>query len=436
MQIIQGYSKLTRDQQFEKLIEQGFITPEIVKQLKLYWHKDQAIQNIFDDITENVLSNYYLPFSLIPNVIINNKSFLVPAVIEESSVVAAASSAAKFWATNGGFKTNVKSQTKLGQIHFKWKGSFAQLMEKSEKIKEFLVSNVTYLTENMVKRGGGIIGFEFIDFTNEIQNYYQIRISFNTADAMGANFINTCLEIMADSLKLFISNEFLGQLTNCDILMAILSNYTPECIVECIVDCSYNSLLPITSGLSVENFVEKFEDAVKIAHFDINRAVTHNKGIFNGIDAVVLASGNDFRAVESCAHAYASRNGHYMSLSRCENDGRFFKFIIEVPLALGTVGGLTKVHPLANLGLKILNQPSAGKLMEIAAAIGMANHFSAIRALITNGIQKGHMKMHLSKILQHLNASDEEHIKANEYFKQNTISFKSVENYISDLRNL
>lgn len=436
MNIIHGYSRLSQQQKFEALVNNKIISGEIVQQLKLFWHHDSSLQKIFESISENSLSNYILPLCIVPNVLVNQRLYAVPVVTEESSVVAAASYAAKFWTEHGGFKTTVKSVTKIGQIHFIWKGTYAELMSISNSLEISLRNSVKHLTEKMEKRGGGIDGIKTIDFSEQIENCFQIQVSFNTVNAMGANFINSCLEVMAKNLTTFISFHFKGIASKCQIIMAILSNYTPDCKVECTIECSPKELLPLIGGLTIDDFVKKFETAVKIAQVDTYRAVTHNKGIFNGIDAIALATGNDFRAIEACGHAYAARDGKYTSLSWFENDASTFRFRLEVPLALGTVGGLTSVHPLANLSLRILQQPSATELMQIAAAIGMANHFSAIRSLVTSGIQQGHMRMHLSKILQLLNANEDETLKAKAYFENNEISHHAISEYILELRNL
>jgi len=435
-QIINGFSKFPKEEKLAFLLTNKIITDqqlELINEINL---KNNLNQEIIENITENYLANFPLSLSIVPNVLINNRLHFVPVVTEESSVVAAASFAAKFWALHGGFQTKVINETKIGQIHFTWAGNFQELNEIKPLLFKALTKSIDVVSENMKKRGGGCKTIELLDFTPKLANYYQLRIGFITADAMGANYINTCLEIMADALKKFISEHFENEKATVEIIMAILSNYTPDCVVECLVECPTSQLQSVSGGLNYSDFASKFKLAVEIAQIDPYRAVTHNKGIFNGIDAVVVATGNDFRAIEACGHAYASRNGTYKSLSWCENDKDLFRFLLRVPLALGTVGGLTSVHPVANLALQILSKPSAGQLMQIASAIGMANHFAAIRALITNGIQAGHMKMHLAKILQHLNASKDEIVLINREFKSNKVSFNDVSSFLEYHRKL
>jgi hydroxymethylglutaryl-CoA reductase len=318
----------------------------------------------------------------------------------------------------------------VGQVHFKWKGQSHILFNSFNDIKQVLLESSAPLLENMKKRNGGITGIELIDFTDKIPSYYQIRVFFETADAMGANIINSVLEEMAKSLKQYLDENFNNDEADCEIVMAILSNHTPDSIVECSVECAIEELSEISGDLSPMEYAQKFKLAVDIANIDVYRATTHNKGIYNGIDAVVLATGNDFRAVEACGHSYASNDGRYKSLTTVELNDNKFKYILRVPMALGTVGGLTTVHPLAKLSLEILGNPSAKELMEITAAAGLANTFSAIRALTTSGIQKGHMRFHLNNILSSLNATDEQKVKATEFFKDKKVSHKAVQDFL------
>ena len=188
------------------------------------------------------------------------------------------------------------------------------------------------------------------------------------------------------------------------------------------------------AGLPGRAAVDRICTAVRIAGIDPYRATTHNKGIFNGIDAVILATGNDFRAVDACGHTYACRDGQYRSLSRCSVENGIFLFELEIPLALGTVGGLTALHPLAKCSLEILGHPSATELMCIVAAVGLAQNFAAVRSLITTGIQQGHMKMHLTNILNHLGASAEEAAAAQYFFQNQTVSFSGVRTFLEAKR--
>ena len=220
-----------------------------------------------------------------------------------------------------------------------------------------------------------------------------------------------------------------------EIIMAILSNFTPQCLVSCHVECHPSAFDEISSEMNGLEFAKKFTRAVEIAQHDPYRAVTHNKGIFNGVDAVVMATGNDYRAVEACAHAYASVNGSYGSLSRATCSENHFAFRLDIPLALGTVGGLTTSHPMAASAMQILGNPSSEKLMQIVSAAGLASNFSAIRSLITTGIQQGHMKMHLGNILRQLDATPEEATIVKKEYSGQAISHAGIENFLHSFRN-
>lgn len=434
--IIKGFSKLLKEDKVKIVADLMDKQVESMDLMMSFWHNDHKVQKIFDEFSENTISNFYIPYGVTPNVIVNNTNYLVPLVIEESSVVAAASSAAKFWSERGGFKAEVVDIVKVGQVHFQWKGDKQKLVDVFDELKAAFRKSTQHITANMEKRGGGIIDFDLIDMTDKMEDYFQIRVSFDTADSMGANFINSCLEEFAVVLKTFFqTNEVFDEdEKECLVIMSILSNYTPDCLVKIWVECDLTELDGVDEKLTGEQFAKKFQMAVKVAEMDIYRATTHNKGIFNGIDAVAIATGNDFRAIEAAGHAYASRNGHYKSLSTVEiKDGKF-KFILEVPLAVGTVGGLTNLHPLAKHSLEMLGNPSAKELMEIAAAVGLANNFAAIRSLVTKGIQIGHMKMHLMNILNHFEATKDEKEKAVEYFMGHKVSFANVSEFITNLR--
>jgi hydroxymethylglutaryl-CoA reductase len=434
--IIKGFSKLLKEDKL-KLVAEYFENPgEVIELLKSFWHSDESQQKLFDEFSENTITNFIIPYGIAPNVIINGRNYLVPMVIEESSVVAAASAAAKFWSERGGFKSEVVSTKKIGQVHFIWKGATTVLTGLMPALKERLRSDSAHITANMEKRGGGIIDISLVDMTDRIDHYYQLMVSFETRNSMGANFINSVLEEFAQSLKVFLSEQIHLDLESrqCEIIMAILSNFTPECLVRTWVECPLEQLDNVDEKLDGEAFARKFETAVRIAEVDVYRATTHNKGIYNGIDAVAIATGNDFRAIEAAGHAYAASGGQYKSLSHVEISDGMFRFVLEVPLAMGTVGGLTSLHPLAKQSLELLGNPTAPELMMIASAMGLANNFSAVKSLTTKGIQAGHMKMHLFNILNHFKASDAEKNAAVEHFKDQKVSFASVGQYIASLR--
>jgi len=434
---IQGFSKLSKEAKINWIANNYTDNSDTTKQiLKKYWNTDTKLQKLHDEFIENTISNYYLPFGIAPNFLINDKLYAIPMAIEESSVVAAASKAAKFWLDKGGFKTKVLGTKKIGQVHFIFKGPTEKLQKYIDEIKPILIKDSKSITLNMEKRGGGITSIELRDKTNKLDNYYQLHCKFETLDAMGANFINSCLEQFATTLKREAQtcSQFNEDEKGIEVVMSILSNYVPECLVRAEVSCPINEL-EIEQSVSPKEFAEKMVRAVKIANVEPYRAVTHNKGIMNGIDAVVLATGNDFRAVEAGIHAYAAKDGSYRSLTHASLEGGIFKFWIEVPLALGTVGGLTRLHPLVNLALEVLQKPSARELMQIVAVAGLAQNFAALRSLVTTGIQEGHMKMHLLNILNQMNASDDEKKTLVAYFKKNAATHNAVVEALQNLRS-
>ncbi len=431
---IKGFSKLSKDEKIEWLTKTCFQKSNSAKKiLKQYWNSDSKLQKLHDEFSENTISNYYLPFAIAPNFLINDKIYSVPMTIEESSVVAAASKAAKFWMKNGGFKAEVVKMEKIGQVHFLFHGENEIISKYFDFVKPLLLENTKEITKNMKSRGGGINDIELINKTSDLEGYYQLFAKFNTVDAMGANFINSCLEefskTFCDSISKFNNEDLKSE--DIEIIMSILSNYVPNCIVKSSLSChvsELNSLEPET-----RNFANRLVKAIEIANSDIHRAVTHNKGIMNGVDAVAIATGNDFRAIEAGAHAYASI-GKYKSLSRAYIKNEIFYFELKLPLAIGTIGGVTNLHPLVKLALEILENPNAKELMNIIASVGLAQNFGALRSLVTSGIQKGHMKMHLTNLLNKHGASDEEKEDAYVYFKDKLVSSSSVENFIKKIR--
>ena len=419
--MITGFSKLNKTEKINWLAENFFKEKESgIETLRQYYNEDEKLQRLHDEFIENTISNFYVPYAVAPNFLINGKTYAIPMAIEESSVVAAASLTAKFWSTRGGFEAKVLSTEKVGQVHFSYDGNKEELQNYFGEIKAELISSTDHITENMRKRGGGIVDIELRDKSKDLENYYQLHVRFQTGDSMGANFINSCLETIAGTFRK----------EGIEIVMSILSNYVPDCLVRAEVACPVDDFFPENP----EGYAQKFIQAVQIAQAEPYRAVTHNKGIMNGIDAVVLATGNDFRAVAAGAHAYASRDGSYKSLTGASLVDGIFRFWIEIPLALGTVGGLTKLHPLAKLSMEILQNPDAKELMQIVAVAGLAQNFAALKALTTTGIQQGHMKMHLMNILNQLEANVHEKELIVEAFRQKTVSHRAVAEYLHILR--
>lgn len=434
---VEGFSKRSKAEKIDWIVSHFTHDSEQFRSLlEQYWNEDTELQRIHDEFAENTLSNFYLPYGIAPNFLINGALHAIPMAIEESSVVAAASKAAKYWLDRGGFKAKVLGTEKVGQVHFTFTGDTAWLQRAFEAMRPVLLNDLDELTRNMRARGGGLSKMTLLDKTDLLPDYYQLHVTFETVDAMGANFINSCLEQLAESLRREIESrlgteEESGEL---DVVMSILSNYVPNCLVRAEVSCPVQMLnedLP----MDPRTFAEKIIQAVSIARVEPYRAVTHNKGIMNGVDAVVLATGNDFRAIEAGVHAFAAKDGSYRGLSEAWIEDDTFTMRLDIPLALGTIGGITRLHPLVRFALEVLGRPTAEELMMITAVAGLAQNFAALRSLVTTGIQEGHMKMHLLNILNQLGATNSEKEQVVAHFRTETVSFSAAEKVLQQIRN-
>ena len=427
-----GFSKLSRDEKIS-WISKNFLdnSDEFESILNKYLNDDKEIQSIHNSLSENAVSNFHLPYSISPNFLINHKNYCIPLVTEESSVVAALSNSSKFWYDRGGFKSKVISKIKTGQVHFKYNGDGENLEKFINDNEHRLIESTDRITKKMRERGGGISKIKLINKSAELSSYYQLHIDFKTIDSMGANFINSCLEIISKKFHELLTDSpmFKESEKKIEIIMSILSNYTPECIVESSLECKIGDLGNI-DGMSPKEFALRFKDAYNIADIDVNRAVTHNKGIMNGVDAVLISTGNDFRAVEAGVHAFASSKGKYKSLSKCSIIDNIFRISLKIPLSVGTVGGITDIHPMVKLSLKLLKNPTSDDLMNIICCVGLAQNFAAVKSLVTTGIQKGHMKMHLINLLIKQNATKDQIDKSEEYFRDKEINSESVKDFL------
>ena len=428
-----GFSKLSREEKID-WISSNFLNDaiEFKSILNKYLNDDNEIQSLHNSFSENSISNFYLPYSVSPNFLINNKNYCIPLVTEESSVVAALSNSSKFWHERGGFTSNLINNIKNGQIHFLFKGRKESLQKLIIQNELGLIKSTDEITKRMRARGGGINKIILVDKSSELNDYFQLSVDFITCDSMGANFINSCLEKISKVFRELVlrSNNLQESEKEIEIIMSILSNYTPDSLVEASVECNIDELGTI-DGLSSREFSSKFKKAFDIAQIDINRAVTHNKGIMNGVDAVLISTGNDFRAVEAGIHAYASSNGYYKSLSECSIIDNKFKISLKIPLSVGTVGGITDLHPMVKLSLQMLGNPNSSDLMKIICSVGLAQNFAAIKSLVSSGIQKGHMKMHLINLLIKNNASKSQIEKSKLYFKDKEINNQSVTKFLN-----
>ena len=433
--LIKGFSKLNLGEKrhFISLFCKDPLNAE--KLMDDFLFRDPEQRKHFLELSENTISSFHLPYGIVPNVVVDGKIYHVPMAVEESSVVAAASHSARYWSERGGFKVKELQTEKPGHVYLRWYAEPSQLYSHWESLKVFLLERLKKVTASMVHRGGGILRLDLLDETHLLNYLYKVELIVDTVNSMGANFVNTCLEDIAEGIELFFKTEQRIPADQFQVVMAILSNNTDKCTISIEASCNLNDLNLISEGLPAEVFADKMAFAYRIAAVDPSRAATHNKGIMNGVDAALIATGNDFRAAEAASHAFASRDGSYRSLSCCSYDPGTFTIGITLPLAVGTVGGITNLHPLAKLSLDILGNPTAKELMGVVAAVGLATNFAAVRSLVTTGIQKGHMRLHLSNILNSLNVPAEKRKEAESFFRKKKVSFNAVKHFLDEKKH-
>lgn len=344
--------------------------------------------NTADKMIENVIGTYQLPLGLGLNFLINQKEYTIPMAIEEPSVVASASYIAKIVREAGGFTTESTDRVMIGQIQVIGCPDLHAAKEAVMAEKTCLLKQANEAYPSIVNRGGGANDLDVRILNEEANSPYQqmlvLHIYVDTCDAMGANIINTMVESLAPSIE---------EITKGKVYLRILSNLADRCLAR--AKCVIPPELLESDGFTGEEVRDGVVLAYEFAASDPYRAVTHNKGIMNGIDPVVIATGNDWRAVEAGAHAYASRAGQYGSMTTWSVDKHgHLVGELELPMSLGIVGGATRVHPMAKLALELLDVESAAELSEVIVAVGLAQNLGALKALVTDGIQKGHMALH------------------------------------------
>ncbi len=371
---------------YKKTIEERKL--EIKAWSNLSKQTDLSIEDA-NNMIENVVSTFRLPFAVATNFLVNEKDYLIPMVIEEPSVVAAVSFAGKLFRESGGFKTSSTPPIMIGQIQILDIIDIESARIDLEEKKQSILIKANEVGGSIVKRGGGAVDIQIRAIEHPIAGSMLIlHLHYDCRDAMGANAINTALEHIAPMIE---------KITRGRVNLKILSNLSTERRAFATGMILANSLK--RHDLSGNAVASAIVEAGILAEIDPYRATTHNKGIMNGIDAVVLATGNDWRAVEAGAHAFAARHGTYRSLTKWwQDEAGNLHGSIDVPLAVGIVGGATRVHPKAQTALEILGVKSAQELAEVIAAVGLAQNFAAIRALATEGIQKGHMRMHARQL--------------------------------------
>ncbi|WP_069286186.1 hydroxymethylglutaryl-CoA reductase, degradative [Aerococcus urinaeequi] len=404
-----SYYKKSRQDRIDVLVAQEQITSDQAEFLK----NGQGLPTeIADNMIENALSTYGLPYGLALNFLINDQEIHIPMVTEEPSVIAAASNGGKIIQQAGGFKSQVNQRLMTGQIAFTGLEDDAQALRLEAYVTEFAddllaVANAAY--PSIVGRGGGArsIRSQYYPATDSSASFFIVYLTIDTQEAMGANMMNTMLE----ALKAHI----LGQvdfIANLDGLMAILSNYAVEATAT--ATCEIPAHLLDKGEVLGTEVASKIALASQLAQVDVYRATTHNKGIMNGVDAFVLATGNDWRAVEAGVHAYAARDGQYRGLAKWtyDSDREILSGELTLPLALGAVGGSIGIHPTVQVTKSILGQSDAKHLMEIAVSLGLAQNFAAVRALVTEGIQAGHMQLQAKSLAIQAGADGDQEINA------------------------
>ena len=387
-----GFAKLSPTERIEALLKEGLLTWDEAQILK---EQKGLPLSIADQLTENVLSTFDLPFSLAPYFLINGRDYVLPMVTEEPSVVAAASFAAKLIQRSGGFTTQVHQRQMIGEIALTDVKDVEMASKRILEDKETLLQLANEAYPSIVKRGGGARDL----WVENKGNFLIVYLAVDPKEAMGANMLNTMLEALTDRIQ---------ELSGGQALMAILSNLATRSLVSarCAIDFKALSRNP-EEAIEIAH---RMELASQLAQVDPYRAATHNKGIFNGIDALVLATGNDWRAIEAGAHAYAAQSGPYKGLSSWTSQPEEKKLYGEItlPMPVATKGGSIGLNPTVQVSHRLLGEPSAIELAGIIASLGLAQNFAALKALVTTGIQAGHMKLQARSLALLAGAKEEE----------------------------
>lgn len=408
--------EMTDEQRRQFLLDHGYITVQQAEQLK----KRQTIStDLADSLSENQIGSFSLPYGFATDFLVDGQEYVVPMVIEEPSVIAAASNAAKRIKNSGGFKTYPTSRIVYGQIVLEkiTAEQLSILKDNKSKIWEF----AQMAHPSLIKRGGGIVSLNF----NQYPNFVEVELGIDTVDAMGANLVNTILEKTSQKISDLISG---------DVLCSILSNSGQGQIITVKAEIDFEQLK--TSEMSGEEVAKRIVQLATFAKESVKRAVTHNKGIMNGIDAVLLATGNDFRAQEAAAHSFALESGEYQPFSDWQIVGNRLLGMLKMPIELGSVGGAIRALPMAQLSLAMMRIENSKQLQSVVGSVGLANNLSALRALVTTGIQAGHMGLQSKSLAVSAGAiGDEIELVAKELNRTKEYTIKNAENILLELRS-
>lgn len=387
-QLFSGFSKLTREERFERLMAMGAMTAEDVTYLRQGGIQDV---DLADQLIENVIGYFQLPLGVATNFCIDGRDYVIPLAVEETSIIAALSKTAKWIRQNGEIRTHIAGDCILGQIQLATIRNFSRFSDIFHDNKAYLIEKAnTDVAANMVRRGGGVMDLQLRKLARpDGGDMAVIHLMMNSCDAMGANIINQVLEYLKKPIE---------QLTGEQVTMCILSNLNDEKLTTATVTLRH--IDPVLG--------ERLQEASLFAETDAYRAATHNKGVMNGMDPVLIATGNDWRAVEAGVHAYAARHGQYNAITSWRYHQGVLTGELTAPIIVGTVGGVTSLHPTASMCLRLLNIKSANELSRVIAAVGLVQNLGALIALCTDGIIHGHMTLHLDNLLLVAGATKDE----------------------------
>ena len=418
-----GFSKKSYHERLEVLKAQALLSPERQTSLE---QDEQVSLAVADQLSENVVGTFSLPYSIIPELVVNGQDYTVPYVTEEPSVVAAASYASKIIKRSGGFTAQVHQRQMIGQVALYQVAEPEKAQEKiaNKKVELLELANQAY--PSIVKRGGGARDLHVEQIKSET-DFLVVYLHVDTQEAMGANMLNTMLEALKPVLE---------ELSQGQSLMGILSNYATDSLVTASCRIAFRYLSPQRD--QGREIAEKIALASQFAQVDPYRAATHNKGIFNGIDAILIATGNDWRAIEAGAHAFASRDGRYQGLSQWTLDMEREELVGEMtlPMPVATKGGSIGLNPRVALSHELLGNPSAKELAQIIVSIGLAQNFAALKALVSTGIQQGHMKLQAKSLALLAGASESEVAPLVErLISEKTFNLETAQRYLENLRS-
>lgn len=387
-ELFQGFSKLSREERFRRLIDLNALTTEDVTFLKEGGIKELALA---DKFIENVIGYFQLPLGVATNFNIDGRDYAIPLAVEETSIIAALSKSAKWIRQHGEITTHIEGDCILGQIQLAKVNDFTKLERLFNDNKQRLIGLANQdVAANMVNRGGGVMDLQLRQLAREDGHTMAvIHLTMNSCDAMGANIINQVLEYLKTPIE---------TLTGEKVTMCILSNLNDQKLTTARV--TLRNIDPVLGY--------KLQEASLFAEMDSYRAATHNKGVMNGIDPVLIATGNDWRAVEAGVHAYAARSGRYQAITRWRYQDDILTGELTAPIIVGTVGGVTSLHPTAKMCLRMMGIACANQLSRVIAAVGLVQNLGAIKALCTEGIIQGHMKLHIDNLLLVAGANENE----------------------------